>query len=67
MTLRGKRGKTMKQKLTFKENLFIGSMLFGLFFGAGNLIFPLHLGQMAGANVLLANLGFLITAIGLPF
>ena len=39
MTLRGKRGKTMKQKLTFKENLFIGSMLFGLFFGAGNLIF----------------------------
>ena len=48
MTLRGKRGKTMKQKLTFKENLFIGSMLFGLFFGAGNLIFPLHLGQMAG-------------------
>ena len=27
MTLRGKRGKTMKQKLTFKENLFIGSML----------------------------------------
>ena len=57
----------MKQKLTFKENLFIGSMLFGLFFGAGNLIFPLHLGQMAGANVLLANLGFLITAIGLPF
>ncbi|MEJ7437958.1 branched-chain amino acid transport system II carrier protein, partial [Staphylococcus warneri] len=33
----------MKQKLTFKENLFIGSMLFGLFFGAGNLIFPLHL------------------------
>ena len=42
-------------------------MLFGLFFGAGNLIFPIHLGQTAGENVWLANLGFLITAIGLPF
>ncbi|TDM02238.1 branched-chain amino acid transport system II carrier protein [Macrococcus carouselicus] len=57
----------MKSKLTFKENLFIGSMLFGLFFGAGNLIFPIHLGQTAGSNVFTANLGFLITAIGLPF
>lgn len=57
----------MKNKLTLKENLFIGSMLFGLFFGAGNLIFPMHLGQTAGANVWTANLGFLITAIGLPF
>ncbi|MDU4967667.1 MAG: branched-chain amino acid transport system II carrier protein, partial [Staphylococcus epidermidis] len=57
----------MKNKLTLKENLFIGSMLFGLFFGAGNLIFPIHLGQTAGANVWTANLGFLITAIGLPF
>ena len=57
----------MKQKLSIKENIFIGSMLFGLFFGAGNLIFPIHLGQTAGENVWLANLGFLITAIGLPF
>lgn len=57
----------MKNRLTIKENIYIGSMLFGLFFGAGNLIFPIHLGQSAGANVLTANLGFLITAIGLPF
>lgn len=57
----------MKHKLTLKENIFIGSMLFGLFFGAGNLIFPIHLGQTAGSNVWIANLGFLITAIGLPF
>lgn len=57
----------MKNKLTFKENLYIGSLLFGLFFGAGNLIFPIHLGQTAGSNVFTANLGFLITAIGLPF
>lgn len=42
-------------------------MLFGMFFGAGNLIFPVHMGQEAGADVWPATLGFLITAIGLPF
>lgn len=57
----------MEKKLGFKEHLFIGSMLFGLFFGAGNLIFPVHMGQEAGANVSLAILGFLLTGIGLPF
>ncbi|KAF1300931.1 MULTISPECIES: branched-chain amino acid transport system II carrier protein [Enterococcus] len=57
----------MEKKLTFKDYLFIGSMLFGLFFGAGNLIFPVHMGQEAGGNIFFANLGFLITGIGLPF
>ena len=57
----------MEKKLTFADYLTIGSMLFGLFFGAGNLIFPVHMGQMAGENVFWANLGFLITGIGLPF
>lgn len=57
----------MSKKLTWREYLYIGSMLFGLFFGAGNLIFPVHMGQEAGSNVLLANLGFLVTGIGLPF
>lgn len=57
----------MEKKLTFKDYLYIGSMLFGLFFGAGNLIFPVHMGQEAGAHVFAANLGFLVTGIGLPF
>ncbi|EOD6224338.1 branched-chain amino acid transport system II carrier protein [Enterococcus hirae] len=57
----------MKKKLTFKESMFIGSMLFGLFFGAGNLIFPVHMGQESGSAVFWANLGFLVTGIGLPF
>ena len=35
----------MKEKLDVRSNLLIGSLLFGLFFGAGNLIFPVHLGQ----------------------
>ncbi|CAM3113670.1 branched-chain amino acid transport system II carrier protein [Staphylococcus argensis] len=54
-------------KLSIKETVFIGSMLFGLFFGAGNLIFPIHLGQTAGAHVWPAVIGFLIAAIGFPF
>ena len=56
----------MKHKLSAKEYIYVASMLFGLFFGAGNLIFPVHLGQMAGANVWQAILGLLITAVGLP-
>ncbi len=42
-------------------------MLFALFFGAGNLIFPASLGQQAGSNIWLAVAGFLFTGIGLPF
>ncbi|CAI3310125.1 branched-chain amino acid transport system II carrier protein [Enterococcus cecorum] len=57
----------MEKKLSLKDYLYLGSMLFGLFFGAGNLIFPVHMGQEAGANVWPAIIGFLITGIGLPF
>ena len=39
----------MKKKLTVQEYVVVASMLFGLFFGAGNLIFPVHMGQMAGS------------------
>lgn len=41
-------------------------MLFSLFFGAGNLIFPPFLGQNAGYQTGLSMLGFLITAVILP-
>ena len=57
----------MDKKLKISDYLLIGSMLFGLFFGAGNLIFPVHMGQEAGAAIFQANLGFLVTGIGLPF
>ena len=57
----------MGKKLSIKQYIYIGSMLFGLFFGAGNLIFPVNMGQLAGSNIVLANLGFLVTGIGLPF
>ena len=41
-------------------------MLFGLFFGAGNLLFPPMVGQYAGKNILPATIGLLITAVSLP-
>lgn len=56
----------LKEKLSIQQNLLIGSLLFGLFFGAGNLIFPVQMGQAAGSNILLATIGFLITGVGLP-
>ena len=46
--------------------LLISFMLFSLFFGAGNLIFPPFLGQNAGNNIVPAMIGFLITAVVLP-
>ena len=50
-----------------KRNLLVVSvMLFALFFGAGNLIFPPFLGQNAGTHTLAAMAGFLATAVILP-
>lgn len=49
-----------------KRFILIGSMLFALFFGAGNLIFPAAMGQAAGQNLWWALLGFCVTGVGLP-
>lgn len=49
-----------------KQIVFISFMLFSMFFGAGNLIFPPFLGQAAGEHVWLALAGFIISAVGLP-
>ena len=54
------------KKLTFKQKILVAGTLFGMFFGAGNLIFPVHLGQLAGSNVWPAIIGFIITAVGIP-
>ena len=53
-------------RLKKKEMMMISFMLFSLFFGAGNLIFPPFLGQNAGGQTLPAILGFLVTAVVLP-
>ncbi len=56
----------MSNKAPFSFVLVTGLMLFALFFGAGNLIFPAMLGQSAGFNIWAANAGFIVTAVGLP-
>lgn len=57
----------MPSKIPFSTYAVIGTMLFGMFFGAGNLIFPIQLGQLSGTHFWPALIGFLVTAIGLPF
>ena len=54
------------KKLTLRQKILVAGTLFGMFFGAGNLIFPVHLGQMAGQNAMPAIIGFIITAVGIP-
>ena len=43
-----------------------GLMLFALFFGAGNLIFPPLLGAASGRSLAAVMVGFLITGVLLP-
>src|SRR5260370_33601848 len=52
-----------------KKLLFVfttGFALFSMFFGAGNLVYPLSLGLNAQDQCLPAIGGFLITAVGVP-
>ena len=57
MNVRWQRGRTY---------LVIGSLVFGMLFGAGNLVFPVHLGQLAGANWGPAAAGFISSGVLLP-
>ena len=56
----------MKKEISLREILFVASMFFGMLFGAGNLIFPVSMGQKAGVEILRAAWGFCITGVGLP-
>ncbi len=56
-----------EQRASKRQLLLITSLIFGLFFGAGNLIFPVQLGQLAGGHVWPAISGFLLTGALLPF
>lgn len=53
-------------KLRKSSIIMVSFMLFSMFFGAGNLIFPPFLGQNAAEATLPATIGFLITAVVLP-
>ncbi len=56
----------LKKALTKTDILTLGLMLFALFLGAGNIIFPPYLGQLAGDQLIIAIIGFLLTGVGLP-
>jgi branched-chain amino acid:cation transporter, LIVCS family len=49
------------------STLATGLAMFSMFFGAGNVVFPLSLGQLAEDHSIYATLGLLITAVGVPF
>ncbi|RYG71778.1 branched-chain amino acid transport system II carrier protein [Lentibacillus lipolyticus] len=49
-----------------KDTFIIGFMLFALFFGAGNLIYPPTLGIESGTSYWAAIAGFVLTGVGLP-
>lgn len=53
--------------MTKKNILILGFMLFSLFFGAGNLIFPPFLGMESGDFFIPAVAGFILTAVLIPF
>lgn len=54
------------KKVSKKELVVLSSMIFGMFFGSGNLIFPVHLGQLAGSHWLSASLGFAVSGALFP-
>lgn len=48
-----------------KKGLLTGLLLFGIFFGAGNLIFPPALGVSSGQNFWPAIFGFVVSGVGI--
>ena len=54
------------KKLTRSQFLQLSIMLFGLFFGAGNLIFPPLLGNKAGSATFISLIAFCVTAVLFP-
>ncbi len=52
-----------------RKNLIIstGLAMFSMFFGSGNLVFPLLVGQMSEGHYLSATLGILLTGVLVPF
>ncbi|WP_100373779.1 branched-chain amino acid transport system II carrier protein [Bacillus sp. FJAT-45037] len=56
----------MNKTLPTRDLAALGFLMFALFLGAGNLIFPPLLGQEAGEALWPAIIGFLVTGVGLP-
>ncbi len=53
------------EKLNMKQIMSLTLTLFAIFFGAGNMIFPPAMGQVAGEHYLQALAGFILTDAGI--
>lgn len=53
------------KKLTLIQIISVSMMLFAIFFGAGNMIFPPAMGQLAGTSYISALAGFILTDAGI--
>lgn len=57
----------MKKTSSFQHIITTGFAMFSMFFGAGNVVFPLFLGQYAQDHNPYAIVGLLITGVIMPF
>lgn len=58
---------TMTKLRTFYLTLSTGFAMFSMFFGSGNLVFPLNIGKATGEFHTFAALGLLVTGVLVPF
>jgi branched-chain amino acid:cation transporter, LIVCS family len=55
------------QMIDYKIIFTTGIAMFAMFFGSGNLVFPLELGVLSGDKYLVSSFGFIITGVLVPF
>ena len=53
--------------MNYKIIITTGLAMFAMFFGSGNLVFPLELGVIAGDKYLASSFGFIVTGVLMPF
>ncbi len=53
------------KKLSVLQIVSVSMMLFAIFFGAGNMIFPPAMGQLAGTSYISSLAGFILTDAGI--
>lgn len=55
------------KRLLASDTLMLGLAMFCMFFGAGNVIFPIYLGQICQDSYLYGFIGLFLTAVVIPF
>jgi len=59
--------KVYMKRIFKSQTVAAGLAIFSMFFGAGNVVFPLQIGRLAGDKNIFAIFGLLVTAICVPF